>query len=535
MTGIRTWLTREAFRPMKSFLRKLGDCGDDPRPASLVCSEGFWEELRQHLLKTDGKERVAFSLLGRSEEAGRSIYYGHRLMTIPDDHCVEQHSCLVEPDPTAVVDCFDAYGRSYAAAFMHAHSHPFCNTASFSGTDNAYLPGNVTSLREYLAATDSHRPCRFLRMVTGQHEGGFRIEVYDSELRFVEDIAEVRVVGARGLRSIRRGGLSDGTWANQPELNESEMARLDRNVRWLGARGQQAIIKTHVAVAGVGGVGTELIKICRGLGFKEYTVIDMDKLESANLNRLMWGIADVGEFKVELAKRFILAAVPDAEVHCLRLTVESPEAQEALSRADIILAAVDNDSTRLNLQILAARTLKPLIDLGSGIQLERGSRKVRGMGAQVSFYAPGGPCLACQGLDLKSIDDPAQREARRSIGYIEGTDETPASVVTINSVIAGIAGDMLVKYLTGFTEAPTLVTYDALEHTSLSIRLGGDPGCPICGKSGIQGLGLEQEAALPAPKPTEDLFAQQSPVAEEAHRIAVTASNVALESSKNGK
>ena len=78
------------------------------------------------------------------------------------------------------------------------------------------------------------------------------------------------------------------------------------------------------------------------------------------------------------------------------MPVESREAQEALLRADFILAAVDNDSARLNLQVLAARTLKPMLDLGSGIQLECGSSTVKSMGAQVTLYAPGGPCLACQ-------------------------------------------------------------------------------------------------------------------------------------------
>lgn len=500
---------RKHLSMMNIFIQKLMNFRNKPDPATLVCTEMFWNELRGHLLKPDSKERVAFSLLGRAEGDGRIMYYGHRLLTIPDERCVEQHPYLVEPDPVVVVDCFDAYKQSYTAAFMHAHSHPFCNVASFSGTDDAYLPGTVQSLQEYLKAMESCRPCRFLRMVTGRHEGGFKIEVYDSQMRFAEDINEVRVIGTKGLRRIQREDLAARASTSVPNLSEADKARLDRNVRWLGEAGQTAIANTHIAIVGVGGVGTELVKICRGLGVKKYTLIDMDTVETANLNRLIWSTADVGEYKVKVAKKFILAVIPDAEVAALTAPVESPEAQEALSQADVILAAVDNDSARLNLQVLAARTLKPLLDLGSGIQLECGSSKVKSMGAQVTLYVPGGPCLACQGLDLKSVEDPDQRKARRRIGYIEGTDETPASVVTINSVIAGIAGDMLVKYLTGFAEAPTLVTYDALEHTTLSFRLGGAPDCPICGKTGVQGMGIEQELPMPSPKGTDFLFLEQ--------------------------
>src|SRR6266542_726511 len=78
--------------------------GNPPQAATLVCTETFWNELRGHLLKRDGKERVAFSLLGRAEGRGRVMYYGHRLLTIPDERCVEQHPNLVEPDPAVVVD-----------------------------------------------------------------------------------------------------------------------------------------------------------------------------------------------------------------------------------------------------------------------------------------------------------------------------------------------------------------------------------------------------------------------------------------------
>ena len=127
------------------------------------------------------------------------------------------------------------------------------------------------------------------------------------------------------------------------------------------------------------------------------------------------------------------------------------------------------------------------------------------------------------GLDLKSIEDPNQREARRRIGYVERSEDTPASVVTINSVIAGIAGDMLVKYLTGFAAAPTFVAYDALEHAMQALRLSAAPDCPICGKAGIEGLGVEREAPLPSPKGSTELFAGQAELVANGGGVAIPA------------
>ena len=121
----------------------------------------------------------------------------------------------------------------------------------------------------------------------GPAEGGFRIEVHDADMRFVEDIVEVRVVGPKGMRRIERKGIGEQGSASRPDLSETDKARLDWNVRWLGEAGQKALADTHVGVVGVGGVGTELVKVCRGLGVNKYTLIDMDKVELANLNRLI--------------------------------------------------------------------------------------------------------------------------------------------------------------------------------------------------------------------------------------------------------
>lgn len=481
-----------------NILQHLGiERRNSPRQAVLVASEPAWQALRSHLLKPDLKERVAFALLGRAEFAGRIEYYLHRVVPVPDSRCVEQHGYFVEPDPGFVVDCFDAYGQSTAVGFLHAHSHPFCEGAHFSGTDDAYLPGAVESLQDYLTAMASRRPCRFLRMVTGQNEAGFQIEVYDSQSRVVEEVTGVRVVGMNGIQKITRLASGDGPVSPACVLSRLDRLRLDRNLRWLGETGQAKVSDTHVALVGVGGVGTELVKICRGLGVKRFTLIDMDRVEEANLNRLMWSRDDIGKLKCEIARDFILAADPSAEVRVLTLPVEHPDAQAALFEADFILNSLDNDSARLNVQVLAVRHLKPLLDLGSGIQLRPGTREVAGMGGQAVFYVPGGACLVCQGMDLVSLEDPAHREARRQIGYVDGTDETPASVVTINSVIAGIAGDILVKYLTGFARTSTFVSYDALTQEMVQLSLKSSEHCQICGSQGVAGLGLDQEQALP--------------------------------------
>lgn len=475
----------------------------------LHVTETEWKRLRDHLLQPDSLERAGFARLGRAEHAGRIGYFLHRFDPVLDEDCAQQHATVVEPEPLTVLDVFSGYAKSAASALMHLHSHPFTDRASFSGVDDANLPKTARDLAGYLKTVGSNQPPRFLRLVVGRSEDGFTAEVMDGNGCIVEVITEIRVVGASGLRTIRR-------WSEKAAaigIPGEERERLDRNLNWLGETGQQRIAQTHVAIVGLGGLGSELLKACRGLGFQRYTLVDHDRVEVSNLNRLPWSQTDVGRLKVGVARDFILGAIPDAEVEIVPEPIGGARAWRALADADVIVACLDNDFARLQVQDVAARHLRPLLDMGSGITLRPGTREVDGMGGQVSFHIPGGPCLACQGLDASQVIDPEHAEVRRSVGYVQGTDETPASVVTINSVVAALGADTLMKWLTGFSAPPTWLRYDLLTHCAIPMRFTARRDCPICGKDGVMGLGENCVAPLPAPTAAADFFRKMPVIA----------------------
>lgn len=470
--------------------------------AILHITETDWKRLREHLLQPDSLERAGFAQLGRAVHSGCVEYFLHRLDPVADENCAQQHATIVEPEPLVVLDIFAAYAKSAAAALMHLHSHPFTDRASFSGVDDANLPRTARDLAGYLKTARSNQPPRFIRFVAGRSEDGFTAEVMDGSGCTVEVITEIRIVGASGLRTIRR-------WTEKCaviEFASDERERLDRNLNWLGEAGQRRIAQTHVAIVGLGGLGAEILKACRGLGFRHYTLVDHDRVEASNLNRLPWSRADAGRLKVDVARDFILGAIPDASVELVPVQVGSERAAEALAKSDVIVACLDNDYARLQVQNVAARHLRPLLDMGSGITLRPGTREVDGMGGQVSLHIPGGPCLACQGLDASQVIDPEHAEVRRSVGYVQGTNETPASVVTINSVVAALGADTLMKWLTGFSAPPAWLRYDLLTHRAIPMKFVARHDCPICGEDGIMGLGEQVAAPQPAPTAAGDFF-----------------------------
>ena len=463
-----------------------GSRDNDRGPKSrLVIREDDFARLRSHLLREDGNERAAFALLGKAEPEGRIELYLHRLI-IPDDgdYC-EQSSVIVEPKVEFVLETMSSFASSRVPGYLHMHSHPFCSKASFSCIDTHYFPGIVESLRHYLVVSGKEKDFIYMALVWGHGENGYEGRCLAPDGSLYATVDEIRVVGRNGIKRLIRSG-------NQSTAEDGEplSGRFHRQVEFLGVSGQRRIQRTSLAVCGVGGLGSFVVACAKGLGFREMTLIDPDVLDESNLNRFQGGTAaDVGRPKVDVVSDAIKLFDPAIKVNTVCTGVEDPEARKAIVSADFIINCLDDDGARIEVQILAALHLKPLLDLGSGIILGEGTRTVQEMGGQAVLYYPGGPCLFCQGIDPTAIVSREIRQVQRAAGYIQGTDETPPSVVTINAVLAGLGLQVAIDYVTGFAEPPSYLHYDVIHNQSTKLAFTKRPDCPICSETGIEGRG----------------------------------------------
>ena len=82
--------------------------------------------------------------------------------------------------------------------------------------------------------------------------------------------------------------------------------RFDRQVRFFGLEGQERLAAAHVAVVGVGGLGSHVVQQLAFLGVGTILLIDAQELDLTNRNRLVSTREDdsiPGTSKVDIAER----------------------------------------------------------------------------------------------------------------------------------------------------------------------------------------------------------------------------------------
>ena len=115
----------------------------------------------------------------------------------------------------------------------------------------------------------------------------------------------------------------------------------------IGLEGQQALLRSRVLLIGAGGLGCPLAQYLAATGVGTLGLVDFDVVDASNLHRqVLYGTADVGRLKVDVAAERIRAMNPDVsvEVHALRLSSEN--ALELFEGFDVIVDGTDNFPTR---------------------------------------------------------------------------------------------------------------------------------------------------------------------------------------------
>jgi adenylyltransferase/sulfurtransferase len=243
-------------------------------------------------------------------------------------------------------------------------------------------------------------------------------------------------------------------------LTDAQLDRYARHIilKEVGGAGQQALLGATVAVIGAGGIGSPAIQYLAAAGIGRLRIIDDDVVDLSNLQRqTLFGTADIGRPKVEVAAERVAAMNPDVSVEPVTVRIDADTADALLEGASVILDGCDNFGTRLAVSDASLRLRIPLVSAAVG-QFDGQLGVWRG-------WERNKPCYRCL-----VGDDPGRAD-------ISCADQGVLGALT--GVMGSLGAMEAVRALAGFGDDPAgrLLLVDALAFRFRTVAVPKDPAC----------------------------------------------------------
>jgi hypothetical protein len=205
------------------------------------------------------------------------------------------------------------------------------------------------------------------------------------------------------------------------------------------------LARLTAAVIGVSGTGSIVAEQLARLGFGRVILIDFDKIERRNLNRMLNATlkdADNLRPKVEMFAAAIAAQRGEGVAEPVAASILARDAVLAASQCDVLFSCVDTLEARQVADLIAAAFLIPLIDVGVTIPVRTvGSGvAIADVCGRIDYVQPGKSTLcdrcvyspeSLRAEYLRRVAPDAHQQELEA-GYIKGLIEEAPGVITLN-------------------------------------------------------------------------------------------------------
>jgi molybdopterin/thiamine biosynthesis adenylyltransferase len=249
-------------------------------------------------------------------------------------------------------------------------------------------------------------------------------------------------------------------------VNDDQLLRYSRHILLpqIGVQGQEILLKSHVLIIGVGGLGSPAAMYLAASGVGKLTICDNDTVDLTNLQRQIAHSTDrIGTPKTDSARQTLTGINPEVEVIALNERMDERRLLQLAADAKVIVDASDNFPTRYVANRVCTTLKKPLVS-GAVVRFD-------GQVAVFDLRHPHSPCYHC-------------------LFPVEGEDQDMrCAVMGVFAPLVGMVGCMqaveTLKLLLniGQTLNGRLLLLDGLAMEWRSAKLNKDPSCEVCGKA----------------------------------------------------
>ena len=242
-------------------------------------------------------------------------------------------------------------------------------------------------------------------------------------------------------------------------MEDQQLLRYSRQIMLpdVDVAGQQRLLDSRVLIIGAGGLGSPVAMYLAAAGVGQLVLVDFDEVDLSNLQRqILHGSHDLGRPKVESARDTLAVINPEVNITAINEKLEGEALLAEVVKADVVVDASDNFSTRFAVNDACVTARKPLVS-GAAIRME----------GQVSVFhneRPESPCYRC---------------LYRDEGELAQTCSENGILAPVVGIIGTIQATEVLKVLLGIGDTldGRLLLLDALTMEWRSMKLRKDPGC----------------------------------------------------------
>lgn len=356
--------------------------------------------LLQHFQKNHLQEDLCFALWRPS--TGKSRYTGiiYKII-LPEKKDRELHG-NVDFSPQFLSRSINlAIKEKAGLAFMH--SHPSHGWQDMSDPD-------IIAERDVLTSPAFATGLPLLGLTIGT-DGYWSARFWKKERTTTKRYwcQKVRVLGKKSYKFYYNDNLL-------PPSSRKEI--LKRTFDTWGPAHQNNIARLKVGIVGLGSVGCIVAEAMARLGVSNIVLIDPDKVEMHNLDRLLYGTTeDIGKYKVNVAGQLIKkhSTAKKVNIKELPFSIHHSQAYYVASDCDFLFSCVDRPVARDVLNFISIAHLIPVIDGGIQVTLDQ-KKAFYNAHWRSHLVTPYHQCLRCNkqyttsevSLELDgSLDDPS--------------------------------------------------------------------------------------------------------------------------------